>query len=312
MANVELVRGRSVPVVRPQSSVSEFELIVWPYRLLAPFMVLLAAYVHVKKVLFSFLGMKVYTNSIIVDGLSINSRRVKDGSARWPALNACYRFVQGEGGNVITRHIDHFWMQVRNAQAVRNRLKIVKRELRLAIIEASKSSDGPVRVLSLAAGTAQGVIEVMAALRAEGYPVTAMLIDQDHTALQYARELAAQYGVEDAIQIVKADVIMFDKHSKGFDPHIVEMCGLMDYLRTSLAEKLVRKIRMAIQPKGFFLTCHVHPNSETYFLEHVVDWAMIYRTKAQFQDILVNGNFLSPRLATEPHGIHTVAICQKL
>ncbi len=310
MANIELIRSRTDSVVRPRES--EFEHIVWPYRLLIPLMTLIALYVHAKKTLASLFGIDVKTNSAIVDGLSINSRRVKDGSARWPALDACYNYDRGEGNNVFIRAIDEFWMQVRNAQAVRNRLKIVKRELRSAIIQSARmSGTDPVRILSLAAGTAQGVIEAVAQLRLEGIRFQVVLVDRDESALRYATELARRYNVEDCVDIRVGDVVMFDRVTKGFQPHVVEMCGLMDYLHDTLAEKLVRKIRRQMMPQGFFLTCHVHPNSESYFLRHVVDWDMLYRPIDDFKNILIKGDFLSPRLVTEPHAIHSVAICQK-
>lgn len=311
MANIELVHSRSGSVVRPRES--EFEHIVWPYRLLIPFMTLIALYVHAKKTLASLLGIEVETNSAVVDGLSSNSRRVKNGSARWPALDACYNYEQPEGGNAFVRAIDDFWMKVRNAQAVRNRLKIVKRELRGAILQSARlSGTEPVRILSLAAGTAQGVIEAVAQLRLEGVRFQVVVVDRDESALRYATELARRHNLQDCVEIRVGDVAMFDRVTKGFQPHVVEMCGLMDYLHDTLAEKLVRKIRRHMMPQGYFLTCHVHPNSESYFLRQVVDWDMLYRPIAEFKNILIKGDFLNPRLETEPHAIHSVAICQKL
>ena len=276
-------------------------------------MFVIAGYVHVKKVVFAALGLEVKTNFWLVDGISAGSRRVKDGSERWPALHACYNFVTGEGSSQLVRLVDHFWMRVRNAQAVRNRLKIVKRELRNAIVESARSLDNePVRLLSLAAGAAQGVIEVMASLRADGVKVHAILIDKDQTALDHALELAAKYGLERDIEVIKGDVPAFHKLARGYKPHVIEMCGLMDYLRTPTAELLVRKIHLNLERDGFFLTCHVHPNGERYFLKHVVDWDMLYRTPGELLDILTKGNFLSSRLVTEPHGIHSVAVAQKI
>jgi hypothetical protein len=64
--------------------------------------------------------------------------------------------------------------------------------------------------------------------------------------------------------------------------------------------------------EGFFLTCHIHPNMESYFLRYVINWDMLYRTKHQLEDLLVEGGFLSAELHTEPHLIHSVAVAQKL
>jgi hypothetical protein len=85
----------------------------------------------------------------------------------------------------------------------------------------------------------------------------------------------------------------------------------MDYLRDSLAIALVKKIRRVLVAKGIFLTCHVHPNGEEYFLRHVVNWDMLYRPLTAFQNVLDNAGFLNARYETEPHGIHSVAVCRK-
>ena len=302
--------------VQTDLQVCEFEKLVWPYRLMVPFLFIVGAYVQLKKAVFRLVWGRAcvpYTNFWLVDGASLNSRKVKDGAARWQALDAVYNFRTGEGGTVVTRIIDGYWLHIRNAQAARNRLKIVKRELQAAIrrIAVLKVDYGPVRVLSLAAGSGQGVIEAVADLqRVGGIRCEVLLIDKDESALIHARNLARLHEVN--VIARKGDVVFFNRELQGFEPDIIEMCGLMDYLRDTTAIALIRKIRRYLRPDGFFLTCHIHPNAESYFLRHVVDWDMLYRTRPQLADVLVEGGFLGVRLHTEPHQIHSVAVAQKI
>ncbi len=111
------------------------------------------------------------------------------------------------------------------------------------------------------------------------------------------------------------EVLVFDhvirKSGIDFKPDIVEMCGLLDYLDTALAVRLVKKIFRQLHDEGFFLTCHIHPNHEAYFLNHVVNWWMLYRTPAELKNIVVEGGFMKVELHSEPHGIHSVAVAQK-
>ena len=287
-----------------------FETMAWPYILATPVMYVLAFYVQVKKALLRLCKINVETNSLVVDGLSINSRRMKEGAARWPALNTCYNFTKGQGPSAFHRLADLWWMRIRNAQAVRNRLIIAKNELRLAIDNAAIGNDD-VLILSLAAGTAQGVIEAAADANARGIKTRIMLVDQDESALRYARDLAHIYGVE--VQTVEGNVLSFSKIIGSFKADIVEMMGFVDYLRDGLAIALLKKIRLHLGTGGKLLTCHIHPNSESYFLKHVVDWdaRMLYRTRDQLEDLLISSGFSTPQIITEPHGIHSVAVATK-
>lgn len=277
-------------------------------------MAVTALYVHAKKALLQMLFQKhLLVNCWYVDGISVNSKRVKEGSARWPALDATYNFKKGEGANFLVRTVDDFWMRVRNAQAVRNRLIIARRELHRAINDrAAQSKNRRVRIMSLAAGSAQAVIETLADFRERSsIRVTALLIDQDESALAYAQSLAVHHGVADLISMKKGDVLFFERQLGKFKPDIIEMMGLLDYLRDKMAISLLRKIRRCLKDDGFFLTCHIHPNTEAYFLRHVVNWSMLYRTVDQLEDILVDSGFLESRFHSEPHGIHSVAVSRK-
>jgi chemotaxis methyl-accepting protein methylase len=293
--------------------VPSLETISLRYRLVVPILFLIAAFVHLKKMWVAMRGTTLRTNFWLVDGVSRSSRMVKEGAAKWRALDVVYNFASGVGHTRLRRVIDDFWLRIRNAQAVRNRLKIAKSKLREAILSvaATRQDDDPIRILSLASGSAQGVIETLAEFRNLGLDIEVLLVDQDTSALAHARRLAREHNVEDKVITREGDVIFFDRVSRGYKPDIIEMLGLMDYLRTSLAVKLVRKIYSALNAGGRFLTCHVHPNSESYFLRHVVDWDMIYRPLGEFHDILVEGKFLHPAFFTEPHGIHSVAVCEK-
>ncbi len=289
-----------------------YESLVWPYKFMAPLLFIIAVYVHAKRVLFRvFLGKEPQTNFWLVDGISKSSRKVKDGATGWQALDVVYNFKRGAGSNIIIRIIDGFWLRVRNAQAVRNRLIVVKRELAKVIgkVALRKNSGEPIKILSLAAGAAQGVIETVQEYISCGYNVRVTLIDRDESALAHARALAKKHGIEKYVTTLTGDVIFFERFlEKDFTPDIIEMCGLLDYLRSSLALKLIKKIYHFLPTNGLFLTCHAHTNAEAYFLKHVVNWDMLYRSVDEFADLLESSGFSRLKLYTEPLKIHTVAV----
>lgn len=305
MYRAELVPGDRQTPIEPATIV--YEHTVWRYVLALPAMAVLAWYVRIKKAAYAKAGKRPRTNVSLFDGLSINGRRTKEGAARWPALNTCYNFRKGEGRTSVARAIDAWWMNMRNAQAVRNRLALAKCELR-RVIQASLKPGKAVRILSLAAGSAQGVIEVAAECEAKGIATQIMLVDQDPSALEYARDIANRYGVE--IKAVEGNVLFFTRAIGVFQADIIEMIGLIDYLKDGLAIALIKKVRRHLEAGGYFLTCHIHPNAEAYFLKQVIDWDMLYRTRDQLQRLITAGGFAAPRLASEPHGIHTIAVAE--
>lgn len=313
---VEISRGlevsrhdiSTVSVTKPLP-VSMYETRRWLYWLALPVMWLLTLWVMSKKGIRKFLKLPdVRTNSLWFDGLCPELRKVKEGAASWKALDQIYnwRFNQGYG---LGDRLGDFWFGMINAQSVRNRFKLVKEEVRRAIIACNGHQE--VRILSLACGSAQAIIELIAEFKSKGSYVSAMLLDQDQTALDYAQVLAHRYGVSDRIQVVNATVFRVSGVAKTFKPQIIEMLGLLDYLPYPTAVKLISKIQEVLPPKGFFLTCNIMHNSEQHFLKWVINWPMIYRTPQDMAEIVSNGGFNNVRLVSEPLKLHVLAVVQK-
>jgi len=286
-----------------------FEKKRWQYILTMPISWLLTIWVMAKKTVYQWFGqINPQTNTFWFDGLGSSCRKIKEGATSWQALNIIYNYSFGlEKG--LCGIIDDFWIGMINAQAVRNRLKLAKQEIEQAILRFSDCQE--VRILSLAAGSAQSVIEVMAELKMKGILVRALLLDIDQTALNYAEQLAKSHDVSDQIKTVKMSIAQVNRVSKDFQPQIIEMVGLLDYIPQNMAIKLVRKIRESLTDKGIFLTCNIAPNLEMHFLRWVINWSMIYRTADEVTEIITGAGFNDYRLIYEPLNIHGLVIAQK-
>lgn len=298
----------TVAVAQPVQAV-RFEKRRWPYIATMPISWILTLWTMAKKGFRRLRGKPdPDINTFWFDGLGLSCREIKDGSASWRALDIIYnhKFGQWNGSHGF---VDDFWIGMMNAQAVRNRLKLVKQEIRRAILQFSNHKE--VRILSLAAGSAQGVIEVMAELKTRGVCVRALLLDIDQTALDYAEKLACVHGVFDQIETVKTSVAQVARVSKDFKPQIIEMLGLLDYIPKDKAIRLVGKIRESLEEKGIFLTCNIRHNPERHFLKWVINWSMIYRTPAELAEIVSEAGFSDCRIVYEPLKIHGLVIVQK-
>jgi SAM-dependent methyltransferase len=277
----------------------------WLYLITLPCNLLLTGWVALKKVA----GLKPEIHTFWVDGISLPARRIKEGAGSWRALDVIYnhRFGQEVG---FTGRLNDYWLAILNAQAVRNRLKLVKRELVRAIRDMAQR-ESEVRLLSLASGSAQGVIEAIAETSDINVKVT--LLDLDATAIEYSKKLAEEYGVSRQISFIVGSTSHFEKAGDGLKPHIIEMVGFLDYRPDAKAVRLVRRIYEFLAPGGRFLTANIISNPERYFLLWVLNWGMIYRKPEELADIIIKAGFLPEqcRIICEPHKIHAVAVCHK-
>ncbi|MDO8436039.1 MAG: class I SAM-dependent methyltransferase family protein [bacterium] len=291
-----------IPVVIDRDINISYENNWWLYCATLPIMWVLTFWVILKKKIFR---NNLETNTLWFDGLSKSCRQVKEGAASWHALDVIYNFPFGRESKV-----GDYWFGMMNAQAVRNRLKIVKRELMSAIEHVARTNQ-QIRLLSLACGSAQAVIEIMAEMKE--LDIRATVVDLDPTAIDYARTLAKQYGIEDKITFIVGGVSNVEKVTNGARPHIIEMVGFLDYRPDAKAVRLVSQIHKSLLPNGIFLTGNTCPNLEQHFLRWVINWSMIYRKPKVLGDIITKAGFLAQdcRIFCEPLGIHAVAVCRK-
>jgi len=286
-----------------------YENCAWPYVMSLPFMWLITIYVMIKKKIYNMLGLGVpKINSIFFDGLGVESRKVKEYAKTWKAMEIVYNHPYPQK-RTFRGLIDEFYWYGINCQGLRNRLKLIKDELRIAISKVDKGEE--IKLISLACGSAESVIEVMAEFKAKGKIVKAILLDIDGEALERAKKVAEHYKLENQIEIVKGSTYDIIEISKNFKPQVVEMMGFLDYIKEDDAVSLLSKIREALEPNGFLITCNISPNIEQYFLTWVINWPMVYRSPRELSEIAEKAGFKKYRLIYEPLKVHELLVAQK-
>ena len=232
---------------------------------------------------------------------------IKKVGGTWKALDILYNLKYKEKPGFRGR-IEDFWTNVLNIKAVRNRSRLVQFELK-KIIKHFLSKGEEVRILELAAGSAQPLLEVLAYFRERGISnIRVLLLDNDPSALDYAKILAVKYGVQDQVEVVKTNAFFVKRVAKVFRPHIIEMVGLLDYLSDDVAKKLLTNIKEVL-PCGVFVTANIVPNCERVATHMLYDWPkMFYREPGQLEAMLQKAGFKNIRIAIEPLSIHTISI----
>jgi hypothetical protein len=312
---IEIARTLKAPEIetikKPHLTVrsDRYENFPWPYVLSLPFMWLITLSVMLKKKIYEMLGLGLpKINSIFFDGLGKESRKVKEYATTWRAMEIVYNHPYPSKKTLGGLLDDFYWFGL-NCQGLRNRLKLIKDELRKAISKIDKSEE--IRLVSLACGSAESVIEVIAEAKAKGKIIKAKFVDIDGAGIERARATAKHYGVEDQIEMQVGSIYDVIESYKEFKPQIVEMMGFLDYISQKDAIYVVGKIREILAPNGFLITCNIHPNIEQHFLKWVINWPMVYRRPEELGDIAEKAGFTEYRLIYEPLKVHGLLVAKK-
>ncbi len=269
--------------------------------------------VSIKKILWDMGRDKRHFSGIFLDRFSRYNHRAKCDAASWRALDLFYNYhekVLPRLKNDIEGKMTQLWMgKMENRQAIANRKKIVGRLLKKEFLKFSGKSE--VRIVSIASGSAQAVIEVMK--ECLQLNIKAILIDVDRSALKEAEELVEMEGLKGRFSFVRGTPRKLKNVCKEFKPHIIEMVGFLDYLPEKKAIELISEIKGYLSEGGTFITCNIRKNREKIFLDWVLLWPMIYRNERQFSEVLIQGGFLSEKIRViyEPFRIHGIAVCKK-
>lgn len=253
------------------------------------------------------LAIRLFTKS------SEHTRLIRKFSKSHKALELMYGYegFKVNGNGILDAVSAHFWeTAVINASAVRNRLKLVKKILKEVLTE--KKDGKQIKVLSLASGSARAVIEVMAELK--DIDIRCRFVDLSREALEFSKQLAETRQVSGKISLLRANVLEVGKFCANWNPDVIEVVGLFDYLDDAVAIKLISDLHERLEVNGVLVISNVNDNPERRFVKEVVDWDMIYRTPEELGSLLVSGGFVSRdcRIICEPLKIHSIAVARKL
>jgi len=298
-----------IQIIIDNNSSIRYEKNDWLDILRLPIMWMLALWVVIKR---KILGLKLKINTYWFDGISPTCRTMKENARRWKALDIAYNYKFERRNDFITK-ITNFWLKIKNARAVRNRLKLVKKKLREEVDKFSYK-EPEIRLVSIACGSAQGVTEILGEFRRRGIFIKAIFLDLDPTAIEYSKKLAQKSGIIDQITFVNKSVKELEEVVDDFKPHIIEMVGFLEYRTKEKAIELIKKIYRLLNLDGVALISNIAPNLENWFLSQVLNWPMIYRTQKELAEVIIKGGF-NPgncKIVYEPLKIHGIAICRKL
>jgi len=196
------------------------------------------------------------------------------------------------GTTLFAKAVDLSFALTPAAVAVRARKDLLKGLLSTAIDE--KADPGPVRILSIAAGPAQEIFELLRERETLPRPLEIVLFDQDKRALSFSfgrlqrlvsqkwRDQVSVLHLHDSIQGLLRGPAVFSGHG-AFD--VVYSCGLFDYLQQRTSVSLCKSLYSLVKPGGTLYVGNMVPeNPCRWFMELHLDWFLVYRAHAEILD----------------------------
>jgi len=205
------------------------------------------------------------------------------------------------------------WLEMNNSKAVRNRLRLVKREIKKKIIQLA-SENKEIKIINIASGSARAVIESTDEIPLDNIRLSAIFVDKSHEAVAFSQQLAATHKYRNAFQWVEDTADNFFKSHKGTSRfNIAEIVGLLEYLDDADIVNIFAATHALLDSDGIVITTNILSNSEKRFMSDAIGWKMKYRTADEMSSLLISAGFSldTMKIYYEPQRIHCVIVAHK-
>ena len=245
-----------------------------------------------------------------------SAKKVIETATTHEAIEVLYKFGEPKRSSTFLQRFFHYiWFTTHNSKAVRNRLRLVERELKKAIKEQD-SMGRDLNILSIASGSARAIVDsVFNNESLEGKNVFINFLDKNPKANEYSKNLVHSMSFPDNYKFnwITDTISNFPKYLDNRRPNIVEVVGLLDYFDNEAVRRIMKLIYDNLEDGGVFITSNIVDNLERKFITNVVGWEMIYKHPKDFFDIAKDVGFNPENIEIlyEPFRIHFVMIAKK-
>lgn len=243
-----------------------------------------------------------------------SAKKVIETATTHEAIEVLYKHGElRQSKNLLGKFFHYIWFSTDNPKAVRNRLRLVTKELKTAIRE--KLSEGTnVNLLSIAAGSARAILDSIDIPELKQIRVS--FLDKNPQANEYSKKLVAErhYPPNHDFQWIIDKANNFPAHfDKNNQPNIIEIVGLLDYFDLDSIKRLFSSVYQNLPHGGVFITSNIVDNPERKFITKVVGWDMIYKLPEHFHEIAIEVGFRDEdvKIFYEPFKIHFVMTAKK-
>lgn len=218
-----------------------------------------------------------------------------------------------DGSGRIGPLLDHCFLNMPPGRAVRNRRKLLAREINKIIAQKESSAAW---ITSLACGPAAEIFDVFDQIDDPSH-LLATLIDMDLQALAFVSDRMNKKKLKNQMKLINVNIVYLAagrEHMNVKDQDLVYSVGLIDYFNDKFVIKLLDFIYKLLKPGGKVILGNFHPcNPSKALMDYVLDWRLIHRTEDDMNRLFVSSAFKSPctEIQFENEGINLFAACIK-
>lgn len=242
-----------------------------------------------------------------------SAESVIDNATSHVAVEVLYNHGNKKDSKHLLHSIFHkIWFSVNNSKAVRNRLKLVQREL-IKAINILSENNRDINILSIASGSARAVVNSVCNVNLNK-KITISFLDKSPHANEYSKNLSNVCPSNYDLRWITDTASSFPKYYEGQEkPNIIEMVGLLDYFDDQKVIDVFSIIYNDLQNGGFLISANIDDNRERKFVTKVVGWKMIYRDGKKLAELAIRAGFNPEKIKIiyEPLKIHVIIIAEK-
>lgn len=204
------------------------------------------------------------------------------------------------------KFFDLLFQSYEAAQAVRNR----KQYFINKCAELAHQKNSRIDILNLGCGPCRDILETVQTSK-NGSHLHFHCIDNEPKAIEYAKKLLAQAGIQNNILLDHANVLRF-RTSRQYD--LIWVAGLFDYLEDRAAVLLLKKIWKHLKDDGQIIFGNFSPGDPTrQGMELVARWKLIHRNASDLIRLCREAGlpFSEIEIESEPLGVNLFCIVRK-
>jgi extracellular factor (EF) 3-hydroxypalmitic acid methyl ester biosynthesis protein len=220
-------------------------------------------------------------------------------------MNLIYR-DEFEGKDLFSKCLHKYYINQAAARSVKNRAQYLLAKIKKFAL-TSKSKSQPLRILSIASGSAFEIELFLKEWNPEYPKIQITLFDQDLKALQYAQHKLREVMLSKNIVNIEIHYLhlaiknlivngMPDENMYDF----IYSAGLFDYFSDNVANACMKQLFKVLKPSGKLLIGNFDVSNPTKgIMEIVLDWYLIYRTR---DDLLRLAKLITDQVTVESEG----------
>ena len=180
----------------------------------------------------------------------------------------------------------------------RHRIAMLEERLRNEAVRVTRQEERAFSVLNVACGPAVEVQHFIENVEISSH-CTVHLMDFNDVTLQHTesriKEAIAKSGHTPMVKMIhkSVDTLLKEVHDQKTDIPVeydmVYCAGLFDYLPQQVCKLLVDLYYKWTRPGGLITVTNLHPrNPVQNYMEHILEWYLVYRDKIQMKDLSPN------------------------